>query len=101
MNSIYLRFVDYKPNVLTAAGAFDANIPAVRETLGLKSNHLIRVTSFSGDVAQTLKIGSQSTGAGAGRITFNPFSITRRADSLSPILFQNAASGAPYSGSPR
>lgn len=27
---------------------------------------------------KTLNIGSQSTGAGAGKITFNPFSITRK-----------------------
>ncbi len=25
-------------------------------------------------------IGSQSTGAGAGKVTFNPFSITRKID---------------------
>jgi hypothetical protein len=25
-------------------------------------------------------IGSQSTGAGAGKVTFNPFSITRKVD---------------------
>ena len=30
------------------------------------------------DIEQTLSIGSQSTGAGAGKVTFNPFSITRK-----------------------
>jgi hypothetical protein len=29
-------------------------------------------------------IGSQSTGAGAGKVTFNPFSITRRIDTSTP-----------------
>jgi hypothetical protein len=29
------------------------------------------------DIEQMLSIGSQSTGAGAGKITFNPFSISR------------------------
>jgi type VI protein secretion system component Hcp len=28
--------------------------------------------------------GSQSTGAGAGKVTFNPFSITRKIDKSSP-----------------
>jgi hypothetical protein len=28
----------------------------------------------------TLAIGSQNTGIGAGRVTFNPFSITRKVD---------------------
>lgn len=31
-----------------------------------------------------LNIGSQSTGAGAGRVTFNPFSIHRKIDRSSP-----------------
>ncbi len=29
------------------------------------------------DIEQVLNIGSQSGGAGAGKVTFNPFSITR------------------------
>jgi bacteriocin-like protein len=32
-------------------------------------------------------IGSQSSGAGAGKVTFNPFSITRHVDKASPVLF--------------
>jgi type VI protein secretion system component Hcp len=31
--------------------------------------------------------GSQSTGAGAGKVTFNPFSVTRKVDKATPILF--------------
>ena len=33
------------------------------------------VLSF--DIEQVLNIGSQSSGAGAGKVTFNPFSIRR------------------------
>jgi hypothetical protein len=33
--------------------------------------------------------GSQSSGAGAGKVSFNPFSITRKIDRASPIFFQN------------
>jgi bacteriocin-like protein len=29
------------------------------------------------DIEQVLNIGSQGSGAGAGKVTFNPFSITR------------------------
>lgn len=32
----------------------------------------------------SLNIGSQSTGAGAGRVTFNPFSTQRKIDRSSP-----------------
>ena len=31
--------------------------------------------------------GSQSSGAGAGKVTFNPFSITRKIDKSLPVLF--------------
>ena len=34
------------------------------------------VLSF--DIEQVLNIGSQSSGAGAGKVTFNPFSNTRK-----------------------
>jgi type VI protein secretion system component Hcp len=32
--------------------------------------------------------GSQSTGAGAGKVTFNPFSITRKIDVSTPKLYE-------------
>jgi hypothetical protein len=31
--------------------------------------------------------GSQSSGSGAGKVTFNPFSITRKVYKASPTLF--------------
>jgi hypothetical protein len=39
---------------------------------------LFEIEDYSFDIEQTLNIGSQSTGAGSGKITFNPFSITSR-----------------------
>jgi hypothetical protein len=33
---------------------------------------------ISFDIEQVLNIGSQSSGAGAGKVTFNPFSIPRK-----------------------
>ena len=61
-----------------------------------KDGALFEIEDFSFDVEQVLNIGSQSTGAGAGKITFNPFSITRKIDKFSPLLFQNSCSGTPY-----
>lgn len=54
------------------------------------------VEAFSFDVEQTLNIGAQGTGAGAGKIVFNPFSVTRLPDQLSPGLFVLCASGTPF-----
>jgi type VI secretion system secreted protein Hcp len=61
-----------------------------------KKNRLFEIEDFSFDIEQTLNIGSQSTGAGAGRVSFNPFSITRKIDRSSPLLFEQACSGTPY-----
>jgi len=57
---------------------------------------LFEIEDFSFDIEQTLNIGSQSTGAGAGKVTFNPFSITRKIDISSPTLFSMACSGQPF-----
>ena len=48
---------------------------------------LFEIEDYSFDIEQTLSIGSQSSGAGAGRVTFNPFSITRKIDVATPKLF--------------
>jgi type VI secretion system secreted protein Hcp len=61
-----------------------------------EDKHLFEIEDFSFDIEQTLNIGSQSTGAGAGRVTFNPFSITRKIDRSSPNLYEMACSGTPY-----
>jgi type VI secretion system secreted protein Hcp len=57
---------------------------------------LFEIEDFSFDIEQTLNIGSQSTGAGAGKVTFNPFSITRKIDKASPQFFMMACSGTPF-----
>ena len=57
---------------------------------------LFEIEDYSFDIEQTLNIGSQSTGAGAGKITFNPFSITRKIDRASPMLFEMACSGTAF-----
>jgi type VI protein secretion system component Hcp len=53
----------------------------------LKLNELDQVSGGKGtfDIEQTLNIGSQSTGA--GKVTFNPFSITHKVDRASPVFF--------------
>ena len=62
----------------------------------LTKGKIFEIEDFSFDVAQTLNIGSQSSGAGAGKVTFNPFSITRKVDKASPLLFQMTCSGTPF-----
>jgi type VI secretion system Hcp family effector len=60
------------------------------------AKQVFEIDDYNFDVEQTLNIGSQSKGAGAGRITFNPFSITRKIDMSSPVFFQMACSGTAF-----
>lgn len=61
-----------------------------------KPNQLFEIEDFSFDIEQTLNIGSSTSGAGAGKVTFNPFSITRKIDRSSPTLFKMSCSGTPF-----
>ncbi len=53
----------------------------------------IKLSSLQYDLEQTLNIGSQSTGAGAGKIVFNPIVITKTVDAISAVLMQYCAAG--------
>lgn len=54
---------------------------------------VFEIEDFSFDIEKVLNIGSQSSGAGAGKVNFNPFQITRKLDSASPQFFQMAVHG--------
>jgi len=58
--------------------------------------NIFEVEDYSFEIQQTLNIGVQSGGSGAGKVTFNPFSITRKIDKASPVLFQMACSGTAF-----
>ncbi len=101
----YMYFQDYNGEYQASESQVDTTLIDKRDqfwnsTYGFKDagdkHALFEVEDFSFDIEQTLNIGSQSTGAGAGKITFNPFSITRKIDKFSPKLYQAACSGTPY-----
>jgi type VI secretion system secreted protein Hcp len=56
----------------------------------------IEIESFSWGIHQTLNIGSQSTGAGAGKASPIELSFVTRASTASPSLIQACASGLPF-----
>jgi type VI secretion system secreted protein Hcp len=60
------------------------------------NDNIFEADDYSFDIAQVLSIGSQSTGVGAGKITFDPLSITRKTDRASPVLYQMACAGKPF-----
>jgi type VI secretion system secreted protein Hcp len=77
------------PEPLATDGGFDFS-------KYVKGGNVFEVDEYSFDVEQTLNIGSQSKGAGAGKITFNPFSISRKIDKSSPTFFEMACSGTAF-----
>ena len=68
--------VDFSNNAQNSALAFPPN------------NNIFEVENYSFDIAQVLNIGSQSSGVGAGKVTFDPLIITRKTDRASPILYR-------------
>jgi hypothetical protein len=53
------------------------------------------IDDFSFDIEPVLNLGSRG-GAGAGKVTFNPIKVTRKADQASPRLFRMAATGEQF-----
>jgi len=96
----YVVFIPYTLPPLLSESQVDMSKNNEELASDLKSyasaSQLFEVEDYSFDIEQVLNIGSQSTGAGAGKITFNPFSITRKIDRSSPILFDMACSGTAF-----
>ena len=57
---------------------------------------VFEVDSFDFDVEQTINMSSQSSGAGAGKIAFNPFKVKRKIDLSTPQMFQMACQGTTF-----
>jgi type VI secretion system secreted protein Hcp len=70
--------------------------PLMTTPTTIASPNIFEIEDYSFDIEQTLNIGSQSSGSGAGKITFNPFSITRKIDKCSPTFFEMACSGTAF-----
>lgn len=92
---IYMKMTTYTPTVATA-GLGQTDATAQDNGTTVKLNDYIKLSSVQYDFEQTLNIGSQSTGAGAGKVVFNPLVITKIVDQTSAPLFQAMASGTPY-----
>ncbi len=70
------------------------SIPVGESQVSGSQNQEFNVTSFDlGASSPTLNIGSQSAGAGAGKVTFQPFTVTKTVDRYSSDLFLDLAAG--------
>jgi type VI secretion system secreted protein Hcp len=93
----YMWFQNYDGSYLESESQVDFSQDPQKTVLHYPpNNNIFEIEDYAFDVEQTLNIGSQSSGAGAGKITFNPFSITRKIDKASPTLFQMSCSGKAF-----
>lgn len=60
------------------------------------NNNIFVIDNYALSIAQALNIGSQSSGIGAGKVVFDPLSITRNIDRASPVLYQMACAGTAF-----
>ncbi len=83
---IFVKFIDYQGTSATVYGE-----SVVKGMAGS-----IEALSFSSEVEQTLNIGSQTSGAGAGKISFGDILFTKNVDSTSSALLAAAAAGRAF-----
>jgi type VI secretion system secreted protein Hcp len=97
MAQAYVVFVQHSGTALASESTVErVDDPFVSPAPVPTAGTLFEVEDWSFDVEQTLNIGSSSTGAGAGKVVFNPFTITRKVDKASPQLFLAACAGTPF-----
>jgi type VI secretion system secreted protein Hcp len=91
----YMQFKDSKGNWLSGESqvVISSDTPLGTD---IQQGAVFEIDDFSFDVEQVLNIGSSSSGAGAGKITFNPFQITRKTDRASPKLFMMCCTGEHF-----
>lgn len=98
----YMSFIDHNGKYLlgesqVAADSFNNDQLATKVPgPAMKPGTVFEIDDFSFDIEQVLNIGSQSSGAGAGKVTFNPFQITRKTDRASPKLFTMCCAGQHF-----
>jgi type VI secretion system secreted protein Hcp len=66
-------------------------------TVMIDDNPGFEVKDWSFGVENPTTIGSATGGAGAGKVKFNEFTITKISDSSTPTFFKNLAAGTHYS----
>jgi type VI protein secretion system component Hcp len=84
--SVFVKLTPY-PN---------SGITLVDENPGTAHTGQIALSTISNGEIQTLNIGSQSTGAGAGKILFDSINFTKPISINSSTLFSMMCSGTPF-----
>jgi type VI secretion system secreted protein Hcp len=93
-----MLFQDYDSKYLKAESQVDFTGDTSELGADFVSNagNVFEIESFGFGIEQIVTIGSQSSGAGAGKVTFNEFTIDRKIDISSPLLYKMACSGKSF-----
>jgi type VI secretion system secreted protein Hcp len=96
----YMTFIDPSGTALQGESQVDKaafnNDQLAKNAPAVQAGTVFEIDDFSFDIEQVLNIGSQSSGAGAGKVTFNPFQITRKSDRVSAQLFAMCCGGQHF-----
>lgn len=96
----YMLFKPYNKEYVDSESQVDFGKSTAGTDLGAEfiknPRKCFEVTTFSFDVEQTINMSSQSSGAGAGKIQFNPFKVSRKIDKASSTMFQMACRGTTF-----
>jgi type VI protein secretion system component Hcp len=81
-SSAYLKLVDYNNVQLIGPSQVEGHV------------NEIELIHWGWGADQLLNIGSQSSGAGAGKVTFRPLSIVKYIDKTTPCCFSAAVAAS-------
>ncbi|GAM91242.1 hypothetical protein ANO11243_092890 [Dothideomycetidae sp. 11243] len=79
---------------MTVADANGNNIGTTNSQTTLIKN-AIEIQGYSFGTEQTINLSSQSSGAGAGKIHFDAFTLSKTVDANTPVFFNRMAQGLP------
>jgi type VI protein secretion system component Hcp len=81
---------------LTTDGVAAPTLTKDLANVAIAPGSLIEVSDYNVEIEQVLNIGSPAGGAGAGKLAFDAFTVSKRLDAVSTILFQNCATGLAF-----
>ncbi len=88
----YIIFTQQDGTTIQGESATQVTLPAPLG--GGPANVALPLSSFAMETENAVSIGSATSGAGAGKVKFDPLTITRNFDEASPALFQLCAAGS-------
>jgi type VI secretion system Hcp family effector len=93
-----MMFMQYDGTYLKAESQVDftGDNSALGKDFVANPSCVFEIESFGFGIENIVTIGSQSSGAGAGKVVFKPFHIDRRIDKSSPLIYEKCCAGTSF-----